>query len=64
MPAVLRQAARQGAGVVYVTDRVLANPWDGLPPYWPAELAAVARIDEELVGAGARASRRTGGSRR
>ena len=51
MPAVLRQAARQRAGVVYVTDRVTANPWDGLPPYWAAEVAAVARMDEAIGGA-------------
>lgn len=63
MPAVLRQAARQGAGVVYVTDRVLANPWDGLPPYWVAELAAVARIDGELAAAAAGADGRPGGPR-
>jgi Spherulation-specific family 4 len=33
------QAARRNAGVVYVTDRGGANPWDGLPSYFDRLLA-------------------------
>ena len=34
----------RGAGYIYVTDDVLANPYDTLPPpdYWAAELATMA----------------------
>ena len=60
MTAVLRRAARSGAGVVYATDRVLENPWNGLPPYWDAELRAVTGINEELEG---RVQRRPGAVR-
>jgi hypothetical protein len=38
----LAHATTCRAGVVYVTDRRLHNPWDGLPSYWSAEVAAVA----------------------
>jgi hypothetical protein len=36
---VLRRAARCNAGVVYVTDREGANPWNGLPEYFADELS-------------------------
>ncbi|GGN84623.1 hypothetical protein GCM10010112_64100 [Actinoplanes lobatus] len=32
---VLAHAATAHAGSVYLTDRGGANPWDGLPPYFP-----------------------------
>lgn len=31
---ILAKAARLGAGYAFVTDRVLPNPWDGLPSGW------------------------------
>ena len=33
-------AQRRNTGTVYVTDRGGANPWDRLPSYYPAEIAA------------------------
>lgn len=42
MPAVIRRAATQGVGLVYVTDDVLPNPWDTLPPYWAQEASLTA----------------------
>jgi hypothetical protein len=29
------------AGLVYITDDVLTNPWDTLPSYWSTELAGL-----------------------
>ncbi|TDD73296.1 spherulation-specific family 4 protein [Actinomadura rubrisoli] len=37
----LTRAGRCNAGVVYVTDRAGANPWDGLPEYFSRELSLV-----------------------
>ncbi|QXJ25593.1 hypothetical protein AGRA3207_007109 [Actinomadura graeca] len=37
----LARARRCNAGVVYVTDRKGANPWDGLPEYFSRELSLV-----------------------
>jgi hypothetical protein len=37
-------ALERGAGLVYMTDGTLPNPWERLPPYWDAELALVARL--------------------
>jgi hypothetical protein len=37
MDEVLTLARRRRAGVVYVTDRSMPNPWDGLPAFWDAE---------------------------
>lgn len=42
MTEAIGRAAATGASAVYVTDRSLPNPWDGLPPYLDAEVAAVA----------------------
>jgi hypothetical protein len=39
--AALRHAASCNAGVVYVTDRRGANPWDGLPGYFEEHVAAI-----------------------
>jgi len=38
----------RGAGYIYVTDDVMANPYDTLPPvdYWAAELAAVLSLPD------------------
>ena len=43
--SALCRAARS-AGVVYVTDRVMTNPWDGLPSYWEEEVEVVAAMNE------------------
>jgi hypothetical protein len=43
--AVLRAADQREAGVVYVTDHVLDNPWDRLPPYWSTALGAVRALN-------------------
>ncbi len=48
MRQALERAAACRAGVVYVTDRRLDNPWDGLPSYWSAEVAAVAELQQQL----------------
>ena len=40
MQSDLAHAAESGIGWVYVTDDVLPNPWDTLPAYWSAEVAA------------------------
>ncbi|WP_131743159.1 spherulation-specific family 4 protein [Actinomadura roseirufa] len=43
-PVLARALARAGrcnAGVVYVTDRAGANPWNGLPEYFARELSLV-----------------------
>lgn len=34
MPATVALAKQRGAGLVYVTDDVMANPYDKLPTYW------------------------------
>jgi hypothetical protein len=31
---VCELSALRNAGYLYVTDDVLPNPWDSLPPYW------------------------------
>lgn len=37
MHRVVVRAAATNAGLVYVTDGILPNPWDHLPPYWESE---------------------------
>lgn len=51
MRSLLAQAAQLGAGAVYITDDqyypndpVLNNPFDRLPSYWAAEVAAVRQL--------------------
>lgn len=64
MRDLLSQARSRGAGYVYITDDeyvpgdpTRSNPWDRLPSYWQAEVAAVSTVDEPaplyllLVGA-------------
>jgi hypothetical protein len=41
LAAALEAAERRSAGVVYITDDVLDNPWDRLPSYWLEALEAV-----------------------
>ena len=41
MADALRLSAARNAGNIYVTDDVLPNPWDTLPGYWAALLAAM-----------------------
>jgi len=37
MHRVVARAAASNAGIVFVTDGILPNPWDHLPPYWDSE---------------------------
>ena len=41
--AVLTDAVRHRAGVVFVTDATMPNPWGTLPAYWEDELRLVGR---------------------
>jgi hypothetical protein len=41
MDAVLSRSAQTGANAIFVTDGVLPNPWDGLPPYWEVQISHV-----------------------
>ena len=45
LPAALRAAERRSAGVVYVTDDAMDNPWDRLPSYWGQALDAVRALN-------------------
>ncbi|GGP01677.1 hypothetical protein LDL08_01140 [Nonomuraea glycinis] len=45
MTEALRLGKERGAGYMYVTPDVLANPWDTLPDYWQAELDAARSPD-------------------
>jgi hypothetical protein len=40
-------AIARNAGGIYVTDDVLANPWDRLPNYWSALVERVATINAD-----------------
>jgi hypothetical protein len=42
MPSVVALARTRGAGLVYVTNDVMPNPYDGLPAYWAELVAALA----------------------
>lgn len=48
MQSVVARAAASNAGIVYVNDGVLPNPWDHLPPYWEREQHV---LDEASPGA-------------
>ncbi len=50
LPMALDRARSSGAELVYVTDRALDNPWDGLPSYWAAEVTAVAPTRQQRRG--------------
>jgi hypothetical protein len=41
MLADLQRAEQNNAGLVYVTNRTLPNPYDQLPSYWDQEVAAI-----------------------
>ncbi len=41
MPSVVALAKQRGAGLLYVTDDVMPNPWNVLPTYWAAFCASV-----------------------
>ncbi|MFG1604854.1 spherulation-specific family 4 protein [Actinoplanes sp. NPDC049265] len=43
LPTSLARAAEANAGVVYVTERAGANPWDGVPGYLDLEVEAWCR---------------------
>lgn len=45
MRARIDDSVKHGFGYIFVTDDVLPNPWDGLPPYWEEEVEAVRRIN-------------------
>jgi hypothetical protein len=45
MEHVVRAARDRGAGLIFVTDRTMPNPWDGLPPYWNDERRLLAECD-------------------
>ncbi|MFC4116698.1 spherulation-specific family 4 protein [Nonomuraea zeae] len=40
LATVIATSKANNAGYVYVTDDVLANPWDKLPPYMPQQVTA------------------------
>jgi len=46
MQVTIARARAMNVGHVYVTDDDISNPWDRLPSYWPAEVAAVAAVPE------------------
>ena len=43
----LSLAMQKHAGSIYITDDVLANPWDTVPTYWNAMVDAVANINAD-----------------
>ena len=47
MEEYLQHAVRQRVGYVYITDARGANPYDRLPSYWDAEVAAVERLNRQ-----------------
>lgn len=47
MLADLQRALAFGAGAIYITDDVLANPWDQLPSYWSEFIAGVMAINAD-----------------
>jgi hypothetical protein len=42
-------ARSRNAGLVYITDDTLPNPWNTLPNYWAAEVDAVAAINAMVL---------------
>jgi len=45
-------AVERNAGGIYITDDVLANPWDRLPIYWAELVEAVSVINSDYNGDG------------
>ena len=56
MKQVLEKCVRDQIGLVYISDRQGANPYDRLPEYWTQETTAM-ETDRESRGSGARWSR-------
>ena len=53
MKEMVALARERHAGLVYLTDATMPNPWGRLPVYWDAELALMAAPDASGVeGAG------------
>jgi hypothetical protein len=46
MQAAIAVASQRNVGYIYVTNDNGANPWDTLPSYWTAEVAAVSTVPE------------------
>jgi hypothetical protein len=42
MRDVVAMAVRANAGIAYITDATMPNPWERLPPYWHDEQATLA----------------------
>lgn len=51
METALGLAVQRNTGGIYITDDVMNNPWDRLPAYWQAEVAAVAQINSTYQSA-------------
>jgi hypothetical protein len=49
MQTNLNLAAAKRAGYIYITDDTLSNPWNRLPTYWSAEVAAIELINREAA---------------
>lgn len=49
MKESIRLAARWKVGYVFLTDDVGPNPYDRLPSYWDAEVAAVRQVNESAA---------------
>lgn len=47
MEGYLQEAVRRRVGYIYITDARGANPYDRLPSYWDAEVAAVQRLNQQ-----------------
>jgi hypothetical protein len=46
MKKCIREMGERKIGVCYVTDGRMPNPWNRLPRYWDAEVAAVQQVSE------------------
>jgi Spherulation-specific family 4 len=51
MRDLVKQAAQRNVGYLYITNDVLPNPWDQLPSYWLAEVAAISAVPESTPAA-------------
>jgi hypothetical protein len=51
MRDLVSQAAQRNVGYLYITNDVLPNPWDQLPSYWLAEVAAISAVPEPAPAA-------------
>jgi hypothetical protein len=49
MAEYISLARSRNAGLVYITDDTLNNPWNTLPGYWAGEVDAVAAINDTLL---------------